>query len=78
MALLPVLPEKTKKYLIIKCSASFVEVVPCGRVKKRVKNISSGNRIMKKIVKLTTASLLEPCNQLAFSLFFNRQLISTI
>ena len=78
MALLPVLPEKTKKYLIIKCSASFVEVAPCGGVKKGLKNISSRNRTMEKIVKLTTVSLLEPCNQLAFGLFFNRQLISTI
>ena len=68
--------RENKKILIIKCSASFVKAVPCGKVKKGLRNILSGKRIMGKIVKLITSSLPEPWNLLALSLFFNRQLIS--
>ena len=43
--------------------------MPCGKVKKGLRNISSGKRIMGKIVKLITSSLLEPWNLLALFFF---------
>ena len=51
MGLLLVLSEKTKKCIIdYNVFSKFVKVVPCGKVKKGLKNILSGKRIMEKIV----------------------------